>query len=197
MAEEQGIAKVDLSYITKAVMMGNSLYSNDWQKGVLYLTNMNLWFSMGQQGWSTIPLKNITMIGREVTDALRAKAQKATGTSNVLIIDYMHPSSISQGSSASSIALLAGPEPVINTLKAYLLPMCGQAPRARSLNEIDKKLLYMFYTGVTELQKINFLIGADMDTLTNSFENLKEQQLCDSSGSLTTKGMQKIKEMMG
>ncbi|AEH60432.1 hypothetical protein Mzhil_0565 [Methanosalsum zhilinae DSM 4017] len=197
MAEEQGIAKVDLSYITKAVMMGNSLYSNDWQKGVLYLTNMNLWFSMGQQGWSTIPLKNITMIGREVTDALRAKAQKATGTSNVLIIDYMHPSSISQGSSASSIALLAGPEPVINTLKAYLLPMCGQAPRARSLNEIDKKLLYMFYTGVTELQKINFLIGADMDTLTNSFENLKEQQLCDSSGSLTTRGMQKIKEMMG
>ena len=44
MAQEQGIAKVDLSYILKAVMMGSSLYSDNWEKGVLYLTNMNLWF---------------------------------------------------------------------------------------------------------------------------------------------------------
>ena len=196
MTQEQGIAKVELNYITKAVMMGNSLYSNDWQKGVMYLTNMNLWFSMGEKGWSTIPLKNITMIGREVPDALKMKAQKATGTNNVLIVDYMHPSSVSQHSSAASIALLAGSEPVINSLKAYLLPLCGQVSKKRTISEVDKKLMYMFYTGVTEFDKINFLVGVDISTLEESFENLKENGLCDSSKSLTTKGMSQLKKMM-
>ncbi|RQD84864.1 hypothetical protein D5R95_05585 [Methanosalsum natronophilum] len=196
MAQEQGIAKVELNYITKAVMMGNSLYSNDWQKGVMYLTNMNLWFSMGEKGWSTIPLKNITMIGREAPDALKMKAQKATGTNNVLIVDYIHPSSVSQQSSAASIALLAGSEPVINSLKAYLMPLCGQVSKKRTISEVDKKLMYMFYTGVTEFDKINFLVGVDISTLEESFENLKENGLCDGSKSLTTKGMSQLKKMM-
>ncbi|MCS3924577.1 hypothetical protein [Methanosalsum natronophilum] len=196
MTQEQGIAKVELNYITKAVMMGNSLYSNDWQKGVMYLTNMNLWFSMGEKGWSTIPLKNITMIGREVPDALKMKAQKATGTNNVLIVDYIHPSSVSQQSSAASIALLAGSEPVINSLKAYLMPLCGQVSKKRTISEVDKKLMYMFYTGVTEFDKINFLVGVDISTLEESFENLKENGLCDGSKSLTTKGMSQLKKMM-
>ncbi len=162
----------------------------------MYLTNMNLWFSMGEKGWSTIPLKNITMIGREVPDALKMKAQKATGTNNVLIVDYIHPSSVSQQSSAASIALLAGSEPVINSLKAYLMPLCGQVSKKRTISEVDKKLMYMFYTGVTEFDKINFLVGVDISTLEESFENLKENELCDSSKSLTTKGMSQLKKMM-
>jgi hypothetical protein len=32
MAQEQGIAKVDLNYIFKAVIMGTSLYSDNWEK---------------------------------------------------------------------------------------------------------------------------------------------------------------------
>lgn len=195
MAQEEGIAKVDLNYILKAVMMGSDLYSNDWEKGLLYLTNINLWFSRGE-GWVTIPLKNITMIGREVTGTVRLKAERATRTSHVLIIDYIHPSSVSQTATAASVALLTGPEPVINTLKTYMQPLCGLAPKKRSLSEIDKKLLYMFYTGITELQKATFLIGIDIDTLTESFNNLKEQELCDASGSLTKKGLLKIKEMI-
>ena len=195
MTEEQGIAKVDMSYIVKAVMMGNSLYTNNWEKGVLYLTNLNLWFSQGE-GWATIPIKNITMFGREPTGTLRMKAQQATGSPNVLIIDYLHPSSVSQEASASSIALLTGPEPVINTLKAYLQPMCGTVKKTQPFTEIDKKLLYMLYTGVTDLQKLGFLIGADTDTLTESFQKLKDQDLCNAAGALTINGLNKIKEMM-
>jgi len=176
-------------------MMGSTLYSTDWVKGVLYLTNMNLWFSQGE-GWATVPIRNVTMIGREVTGAIKMKAQKATGSPHVLIVDYTLPSSVSQAATAASTALLVGPEPVINTLKAYLQPMCGTAPKSQSLSDVDKKLLYMFYTGITELQKATFLIGADLDTLTQSFNNLKEQELCDASGALTTKGLQMIKEMI-
>ena len=195
MAQEQGIAKVDLTYIVKAVMMGNSLYSTDWQKGVLYLTNMNIWFSQGE-GWATIPLKNVSMIGREVTGSIKAKAQKATGSPHVLIIDYVAASSVSQSSTAASIALVVGPEPVINTLKAYLQPMCGTPPKAQSLSDIDKKMLYMLYTGVVDLQKLSFLIGTDMDTITKGFQTLREQELCDAGGALTTAGLKKVQEMM-
>lgn len=195
MAQEQGIAKVDLTYIVKAVMMGNSLYSTDWQKGVLYLTNMNIWFSQGE-GWATVPLKNVSMIGREVTSAIKAKTQKATGTSHVLIIDYVAPSSVSQSSTASSIALLAGPEPVINTLKTYLQPMCGTPPKAQSLSDVDKKMLYMLYTGVVDLQKLSFLIGTDMDTITTSFKTLQKNDMCNVGGALTDAGLKKVKEMM-
>ena len=195
MAQEQGIAKVDLTYIVKAVMMGNSLYSTDWQKGVLYLTNMNIWFSQGES-WATVPLKNVSMIGREVTGAIKAKAQKATGSSHVLIIDYVAASSVSQSSTAASIALVVGPEPVINTLKTYLQPMCGTPPKAQSLSDIDKKMLYMLYTGVADLQKLSFLIGTDMDTITKGFQTLREQELCDAGGALTTAGLKKVQEMM-
>ncbi len=195
MAQEQGIAKMDLTYIEKAVMMGNSLYSTDWQKGVLYLTNMNIWFSQGE-GWTTIPLKNVSMIGREVTGTIKAKAMKTTGTPHILIIDYVQPSSVSQSSTASSIALLAGPESVINTLKTYLQTMCGTSLKTQSLSDIDKKMLYMLNTGVVDLQKLSFLIGTDMDTITKSFQTLREHGMCDVGGILTTAGVKKIKEMM-
>ncbi|MDW7733317.1 MAG: hypothetical protein SCH66_12935 [Methanolobus sp.] len=195
MAQEQGIAKVDMTYIFKAVMMGNSLYSDNWEKGVLYLTNLNLWFSEGG-GWVTIPLKNITMIGREVTDSIRMKAQRTVGTTHVLIIDYLQASNVVQGASASSVALLAGNEAVINTLKAYLQPMCGTPPKKQSLSDIDKKLLYMLYTGVNDMQKLAFFIGADSQTLANSFKSLRDQNLCDNSGTLTEEGKKQIQELM-
>ncbi len=195
MAQEQGIAKVDLHYITNAVMMGNSLYSNNWEKGVMYLTNINLWFSVGN-GWETIPLKNITMIGREPTSSIKTKAQRATGASDVLIIDYVKESHLVEGTNVSSTALLAGNESIINTLKNYLQPMCGSSQKSQSLSDIDKKLLYLLYTGVTDFQKLGFLIGVDADTLTNSFKNLKEQQLCDNGGALTNTGLKKLQEIM-
>lgn len=195
MAQEQGIAKVDMTYIFKAVMMGNSLYSDNWEKGVLYLTNLNLWFSEGG-GWVTIPLQNITMIGREVTDSIRMKAQRSVGTTHVLIIDYLQASNVVQGASASSVALLAGNEAVINTLKAYLQPMCGTPPKKQSLSDIDKKLLYMLYTGVNDMQKLAFFIGADSQTLADSFKSLRDQNLCDNSGSLTEQGKKQVQELM-
>jgi helix-turn-helix protein len=195
MVQEQGIAKVDLTYIFKAVMMGNSLYSDNWEKGVLYLTNLNLWFSEGG-GWVTIPLKNITMVGREVTDSIRMKAQKAIGTTHVLIIDYQQPSNVVQGASASAVALLAGNEAVVSTLKAYLQPMCGTPPKKQSLSDIDKKLLYMLYTGVNDMQKLAFFTGADTQTLADSFKNLRDQNLCDNSGTLTEQGKKQVQELM-
>ncbi len=195
MAQEQGIAKVDLTYIFKAVMMGNSLYSDNWEKGVLYLTNLNLWFSEGG-GWSTIPLQNITMIGREVTDSIKMKAQRSLGTSHVLIIDYVQASSVIQGATAPAVALLAGNEAVINTLKTYLQPICGTPVKKQSLSDIDKKLLYMLYTGVNDLQKLAFFTGADSQTLANSFKSLRDQNLCDNSGTLTEEGKKQITEMM-
>jgi helix-turn-helix protein len=195
MAQEQGIAKVDLTYIFKAVMMGNSLYSDNWEKGVLYLTNLNLWFSEGG-GWSTIPLQNITMIGREVTDSIKMKAQRSIGTSHVLIIDYVQASSVIQGATAPAVALLAGNEAVINTLKTYLQPICGTPVKKQSLSDIDKKLLYMLYTGVNDLQKLAFFTGADSQTLANSFKSLRDQNLCDNSGTLTEEGKKQITEMM-
>ncbi|MDY0386232.1 MAG: hypothetical protein RBT65_03705 [Methanolobus sp.] len=195
MAQEQGIAKVDLTYIYKAVMMGNSLYSDNWEKGVLYLTNLNLWFSEGG-GWITIPLKNISMVGREVADPIRVKAQRTIGTSHVLIIDYLQPSSVVEGAAASATALLAGNEAMINTLKAYLQPMCGTPPKKQSLSDIDKKLLYMLSTGVNDPQKLIFFIGVDNDTLANSFKSLREQNMCDTSGALTEEGQKQIMEMM-
>ncbi len=195
MAQEQGIAKVDLNYIFKAVIMGTSLYSDNWEKGVLYLTNLNLWFSEGK-GWFTIPLRNITMVGREVPNTIRLKAQRGIGTIHVLIIDYLQPSSVSADSYASSVALLGGNEAVINTLKAYLQPMCGTPPRSQSLSDIDKKLLYMLYTGINDMKKLSFLIGTDNETITGSFKNLRDQGLCDTMGKLTQEGMTKLKEMM-
>ncbi|WP_321420756.1 hypothetical protein [uncultured Methanomethylovorans sp.] len=195
MAQEQGIAKVDINYIFKAVIMGTSLYSDNWEKGVLYLTNLNLWFSEGK-GWFTIPLKNITMVGREVPNTIRMKAQRATGTTHVLIIDYLQVSSVSADSYASAVALLGGNEAVINTLKAYLQPMCGTPPRSQSLSDIDKKLLYMLSTGVNDMTKLSFFIGADSETLAGSFKSLREQGLCDTTGQLTPDGMKKLKEMM-
>ncbi|MCD4703126.1 MAG: hypothetical protein K8R64_02300 [Methanosarcinaceae archaeon] len=195
MAQEQGIAKVDLSYIIKAVMMGNSLYSDDWEKGVLYLTNMNLWFSLNG-GWSTIPLGAVTMIGRQVDNSIRKKAQLSVGTTHVLIIDYMQPSSVDQQKKVSSIALLAGKESLINTLKTYLQPMCGIKPKTSSFSDIDKKLLYMLYTGVTDMSKLGFLMGVDTEALNNSFKNLIDLEYCDRIGSLTTQGLQKIKEII-
>lgn len=195
MAQEQGIAKVDLNYIFKAVIMGTSLYSDNWEKGVLYLTNLNLWFSEGK-GWFTIPLKNITMVGREVPNTIRIKTQRAIGTSHVLIIDYLQASSVSADSYASSVALLGGNEAVINTLKAYLQPMCGTPPRSQSLSDIDKKLLYMLYTGINDMTKLSFFIGTDTETLAGSFKNLRDQGLCDTMGKLTQEGMVKIKELM-
>jgi helix-turn-helix protein len=195
MAQEQGIAKVDLTYIFKAVMMGNSLYSDNWEKGVLYLTNLNLWFSESG-GWSTIPLQNITMIGREVTDSIKMKAQRSLGTSHVLIIDYVQASSVIQGATAPAVALLAGNEAVINTLKTYLQPICGTPVKKQSLSDIDKKLLYMLYTGVNDLQKLAFFTGADSQTLANSFKSLRDQNLCDNSGTLTEEGKKQITEMM-
>ncbi|NTV79419.1 MAG: hypothetical protein HGA25_09895 [Clostridiales bacterium] len=195
MAQEQGIAKVDINYIFKAVIMGTSLYSDNWEKGVLYLTNLNLWFSEGK-GWFTIPLKNITMVGREVPNTIRMKAQRATGTTHVLIIDYLQASSVSTDSYASAVALLGGNEAVINTLKAYLQPMCGTPPRSQSLSDIDKKLLYMLSTGVNDMTKLSFFIGADNETLAGSFKSLRDQGLCDTTGQLTPDGMKKLKEMM-
>ncbi|WP_407282082.1 hypothetical protein V7O61_08975 [Methanolobus sp. WCC1] len=195
MAQEQGIAKVDLSYIYKAVMMGNSLYSDNWEKGVLYLTNLNLWFSEGG-GWLTIPLKSVSMVGREVSDPIRVKAQRTIGTSHILMIDYLQASSVVEGATAPATALLAGNEAVINTLKAYLQPMCGTPPKKQSLSDIDKKLLYMLYTGVNDLQKLTFFIGVDNDTLAASFKNLREANMCDTSGKLTEQGIKQIKEMM-
>ncbi len=195
MTQEQGIAKVDLSYIYKAVMMGNSLYSDNWEKGVLYLTNLNLWFSESG-GWLTIPLKNITMVGREVTDPIRVKAQRTIGTSHVLMIDYLQPSSVVEGATASATALLAGNEAVINTLKAYLQPMCGTPPKKQSLSDVDKKLLYMLYTGVNDVQKLSFFIGVDNETLATSFKNLRDQNMCDTSGTVTEQGLKQIREMM-
>ena len=195
MAQEQGIAKVDINYIFKAVIMGTSLYSDNWEKGVLYLTNLNLWFSEGK-GWFTIPLKNITMVGREVPNTIRMKAQRATGTTHVLIIDYLQASSVSTDSYASAVALLGGNEAVINTLKAYLQPMCGTPPRSQSLSDIDKKLLYMLSTGVNDMTKLSFFIGADSETLAGSFKSLRDQGLCDTTGQLTPDGMKKLKEMM-
>src|SRR6056297_323355 len=127
MSQEQGIAKVDLSYIFKAVMMGSSLYSDNWEEGVMYLTNMNLWFSEGQN-WLTLPLGNITMVGRDVSDSIRMKAQRSVGTTHVLIIDYLQSSSVVEGATAPAIALLAGNEAVVHTLKSYLQPMCGTPP---------------------------------------------------------------------
>jgi helix-turn-helix protein len=195
MAQEQGIAKVDLSYIYKAVMMGNSLYSDNWEKGVLYLTNLNLWFSEGG-GWLTIPLKSVSMVGREVSDPIRVKAQRTIGTSHILMIDYLQQSSVVEGATAPATALLAGNEAVINTLKAYLQPMCGTPPKKQSLSDVDKKLLYMLYTGVNDLQKLTFFIGVDNDTLAASFKNLREANMCDTSGKLTEQGQKQIKEMM-
>lgn len=195
MAQEQGIAKVDLTYIYKAVMMGTSLYSDNWEKGVLYLTNLNLWFSEGG-GWLTIPLKNVTMVGREVTDPIRVKAQRTIGTSHILMIDYLQQSSVVEGATASATALLAGNEAVINTLKAYLQPMCGTPPKKQSLSDVDKKLLYMLSTGVNDLQKLVFFIGVDNETLASSFKNIREQGLCDTSGTLTEQGLKHVRELM-
>lgn len=195
MAQEQGIAKVDLTYIYKAVMMGNSLYSENWEKGVLYLTNLNLWFSEGG-GWLTIPLKNVTMVGREVPDPIRMKSQRTIGTSHILMIDYLQPSSVVEGATAAATALLGGNEAIISTLKSYLQPMCGTPPKKQSLSDVDKKLLYMLSTGVNDLQKLVFFIGVDNETLANSFKNLREQNLCDTSGRLTEQGQKHIREMM-
>ena len=195
MSQEQGIAKVDLSYIFKAVMMGSSLYSDNWEKGVLYLTNMNLWFSEGQN-WLTIPLGNVTMVGRDVTDSIRMKSQRSVGTTHVLIIDYLQTSSVVQGASAPAIALLAGNEAIINTLKSYLQPMCGTPPKKQSLSDIDKKLLYMLSTGINDMQKLAFFVGVDSDTLTESFKNLREQNLCDTSGVVTDEGRRQLQEVM-
>ncbi len=195
MAQEQGIAKVDLTYIYKAVMMGNSLYSDNWEKGVLYLTNLNLWFSENG-GWLTIPLQNITMIGRDVTDSIRMKAQRTIGTSHVLLIDYIQPSSVVEGATAPATALLAGNEAIVNTLKTYLQPMCGMPSKKQSLSDVDKKLLYMLYTGVNDLEKIVFFIGVDKDTLAESFKNLRDQGMCDISGTVTESGNKQIREMM-
>ena len=195
MAQEQGIAKVDLSYILKAVMMGSSLYSDNWEKGVLYLTNMNLWFSEGQ-GWLTIPLQNITMVGRDVTDSIRMKAQRAVGTTHVLISDYLQTSTVVQGANAPAIALLAGNEAMISTLKAYLQPMCGTPPKKQSLSDIDKKLLYMLSTGINDMQKLAFFVGVDGETLTESYKNIRSQDLCDNSGNLTDEGRKRLQELM-
>jgi len=196
MVQEQGIAKIDMYYILKAVMMGNSLYSKDWEHGVVYLTNINLWFAQGK-GWATIPLKNISMVGRQVSVSVAQAAKKAVGTSYVLVIDYSAPSTVAQGATTAAVAILAGPDAVINTLKSYLQPMCGCAPKTtQAVSEIDRKVLYMFYSGVVDLGKMVFLIGADLDTLKKSMETLKDNGLCDAKGELTSKGLTEIKKMM-
>ncbi|MCK5659717.1 MAG: hypothetical protein KAH86_00025 [Methanosarcinales archaeon] len=196
MVQEQGIAKIDMYYIMKAVMMGNSLYSKDWEHGVVYLTNINLWLAQGK-GWATIPLKNVSMVGRQVSASVTQTAKKMVGTGHVLIIDYSAPSTVAQGATAPAVAILAGPEAVINTLKSYLQPMCGCAPKTtQAVSEIDRKVLYMFHSGVVDLNKMVFLIGADIDTLKNSMETLKDNGLCDGGGVLTSKGLNEIKKMM-
>ena len=196
MVQEQGIAKIDLYYIMKAVMMGNSLYSKDWQHGVVYLTNINIWFAQGQ-GWATVPLTSVSMVGRQVSASVTQAAKKMVGTDHVLIIDYNAPSTVAQGATASAVAIIAGPEAVVNTLKSYLQPMCGCAPKTtQAVSEIDKKVLYMFYSGVNDLNKMVFLIGADIDTLNNSLETLKDNGLCDAACTLTSKGLNEIKKMM-
>ncbi|MBN2111097.1 MAG: hypothetical protein JW705_08460, partial [Methanosarcinaceae archaeon] len=140
--------------------------------------------------------QNITMVGREVTDSIRMKAQRSIGTSHVLILDYLQASNVVKGATASSAALLAGNEAVINTLKAYLQPMCGTPPKKQSLSDIDKKLLYMLYTGINDIQKLTFFTGADTQTLADSFKSLRDQDLCDNSGTLTEEGKKQIQELM-
>jgi helix-turn-helix protein len=124
------------------------------------------------------------------------KAQRAIGTSHVLIIDYVQASSVIQGATTPAVALLAGNEAVINTLKTYLQPICGTPTKKQSLSDIDKKLLYMLYTGVNDLQKLAFFTGADSQTLADSFKSLRDQKLCDNSGTLTEEGKKQIMEMM-
>jgi len=173
--DEKPIAKAELYFILQASKGEEHFTDKNWMKGVLYLTNLNMWFSTAQKK-ARIPLT-----------AVKGAEKGAMGWEKVgekaLALSY-------EAKGERYTSLLTGPDPVLNTLRNKINQMIGATPKAEhTASMVDSKLTVLLYMGVTEPEKMRFLLAVKNEELKGAFARLINQGLVDKQGKLTMEGI--------
>jgi len=83
LSDERVLLKSSMYYSLTAVLSGVRIWTPNWQRGPIYLTNKNLWFEYKDNQWISIPLQRIVDIEKPHEN------EKGTSVPGlVLAIDY-------------------------------------------------------------------------------------------------------------
>lgn len=183
MPKERLILKAQLLFVAKASGGGVRFQDKKWIRGIVYLTDQNLWFKVADKHFR-IPIDKVEAVGREAD--IRSEKNK------ILLVDY------DDGSPVASTAILAGPAHVVNTFKHQIAFLMGHEPKIeKKASDIDNKLIMLLSLGVKDWDRLKFLLGVDDDMLKEAITNLKDWGLIEESGKLSIEGIKYAGKMGG
>ena len=182
--EEVSLLKFHTYYIVSAIGSGIRYENEKWEHGILYLTNKNLWFSVGDKH-AYIPLTSIFSVDRSVDvwepNLVRFK---------IMAVDYK------KGNGMSGTALIAAEASAIEELKNRIAKLSGESPGAGiELTEVDNKLIALLYTGISDNEMIKFLLGLTVEDVEKHLSIL-DQKGYRKMGRLTLDGIKCAQEIL-
>jgi helix-turn-helix protein len=186
--KERLIAKIHTAFIAGAYGGGIQYTEKGWCKGLVYLTDKNIYFVEGKT-YTNLPLNSISGVShREPRGRVAYRGWQPSGYDIILAIDYTE----SRGAvSTMFTSFISGPEEVINTFKHHLDILLGTAvKKEQTLTDLERRIAILIYTGVKDLKVWEALLKARRERLIESFNNLKKLGYVDSLGKLTATGVE-------
>jgi helix-turn-helix protein len=162
---------------------------NGWTEGHIFLTDTQVWF-YSESHRMKIPISCISSIGRVEHRPIPVHGPFDRG--QVLVIDYGR--AMQDGSMGSSTAIVYGPENSVNIMRRYLNDLLKwgpmvDAPEVDGPNDIENRLLMMFYMGVKDRGRIAFMLGTKVDGFIRMLDRLVSFGYVDPTGNLTAEGL--------
>lgn len=175
---EKPIMRVYLYFIFRQSRSGVRYTDKQWNTGMVYLTNENIWFSTKDR-YRKIPLSGVISIHREEV------IMKGYPQYKILAIDY------DDGSAFNSTALLAGPHKLINELKRKILTLADMGLKiSYKPTDIEDRLLIALYFGIRDWDALRVLLDRNTKEIMEGMNNLKDWGLVEGAGKLTQTGLE-------
>jgi len=185
LSDERVLLKSSMYYSLTAVLSGVRIWTPNWQRGPIYLTNKNLWFEYKDNQWISIPLQRIVDIEKPHEN------EKGTSVPGlVLAIDYrLSPECI-------AAVFITGPEIILKSLRDFLLPIVKETVLVREDTRlIELKILSLIQSKIKEISKIAFLLGLTDTSVMGHMMKLYKNGLISDEGELTDKGIEKLQSL--
>jgi hypothetical protein len=169
--QEMMIAKIQLEYTTGtgiAIAQGQT----NWDIGLLYLTNKNLWFVNREKQRTQVSLVNITNVG----DIDKRTGGKTTKFTSVLkaFFNFNIEYNVDIDEETYILAVcIAAPQEVLGALRDQLVARTGVTTKKREgtlqldKNQLLKRLSVLFHLNIQDQDKLEYFLGLGQEQFIN------------------------------
>ncbi len=186
--------EVEISYLLDLPQLLSVMNSDEleWQSGNVIFKDNGIWFP-SEDGWETIPLQAIGIIGRDLPESFISKMHGATGHPSEFAVDYSKKTTFGSTYLVSTI-VFAGSKEDIFKVKTFLEKQLGYTSSNEDplLKEGYLQLVSLLASGIKDEKYLLSIFKDDSSKLNIALSDLKTMGMLDEENTPTKEGIKNL-----